>query len=270
MLSYAVQGGTFMSFIQKQTILATPPSDLTRASAFGLPIAHMAYRIGQNGRLLRTDTPISFAGGILVIDSEGFDGSGDPTSLCKDIIRECIARKFDGILCDFPPEITPFLSQTVSRLNTLTVQHNWNLYLPESYAAQSTKSMVLISSDISSGSLESLLHRVSDTYGPERIALVVQRMAKEFRLPAGGEQGKYLTRKELSELVQHFSPSVFFDNKLCTHYFTYMNRNAAYFVLYDDSGSLLRKLSLARSLGITRFVLTFPDVEDILTRLLSE
>jgi len=262
-----------MSFIQKHTILAVPPTDHPRATAFGFPIAHMAYRIGRDGRLYRAEIPISLAGGIMVIDVEDdFDGTGltDSSLLCRDIIRECSVRKFDGILCDFNKRPVPFLSQTVSRLSSLTAQHNWNLYLPEPYVSQSEKSMVLLSSDITSGSLETLLRHACETYGSERIALVTQRMAREFRLPAGGDQGKYLTRKELSELVRRFSPSVFFDNELCTHYFTYMNRNAAYFVLYDDSGSLLRKLSLARSLNIKRFILTFPDVEDILTRLLSE
>ena len=207
----------------------------------------------------------------MVLDVEdGFSSAGDPSLLCRDIIRECSVRKFDGILCDFTGEPSPFLLQVVTQLSSIATQRSWNLYIPESFASKSKSSMILLSSDIFSGSLESLLRRAAGDYGAERIALVMQRMANEFRLPAGGNQGKHLTRKELSELVQRFSPSVFFDHDLCAHYFTYMNRNAAFFVLFDDSGSLLRKMSLARSLGINRFILTFPDVEDILPRLFSE
>ena len=48
-----------------------------------------------------------------------------------------------------------------------------------------------------------------------------------------------------------------------------MDQGVAHFVLFDDSGSLLRKLSLARDLGIERAVFAFPEVEDILPQLLG-
>lgn len=39
--------------ITQQLILTVPPEASARAAAFGLPTAHMAYRIGRGGRLYR-------------------------------------------------------------------------------------------------------------------------------------------------------------------------------------------------------------------------
>lgn len=255
---------------KQHIILASPPADVSRAAAFGLPVAHMAYRIGESGRLYRSEVPISLAGGLMLLDGTDFDGSGDPAPLCREVIRECAARKFDGILCDFDRVPTPFLEQTVTQLDFLTDQRGWHLYVTEPYAALAKNGFVLIPTAISGGSLEVQLKDAADQYGPERIALAVQRAAREFLLPASGGSGHDLNRSELAELIRRFSPAVFFDRNLCTHYFTYMDGNSAHFVLFDDSGSLLRKLALARQLGIGRAVFAFPEVEDILTRLILE
>ena len=49
------------------------------------------------------------------------------------------------------------------------------------------------------------------------------------------------------------------------HYFTYMSRqNGAHFVLFDDAGSIRKKLQIARSLNIADAVLAYPQVEDLL------
>lgn len=250
-------------------ILASPPADFTRAAAFGLPVAHMAYRIGKNGRLYRSEMPISLAGGLMVLDAAGFDGRGDSSSLCQEIARECVTRKFDGILCDFDRVPTPFLEQVTAQLGALADRHGWHLYVTEPYATQAKNSFVLIPTAISGGSLEARLKTAAGQYSPERLTLAVQRAAREFLLPATGDSGRVLERSELAELVHRFSPAVFFDRNLCAHYFTYMDRSAAHFVLFDDSGSLLHKLSLARQLGISRAVFVFPEVEDILTRLIE-
>jgi hypothetical protein len=206
----------------------------------------------------------------MVLSASGFDGHGDPAALCREVMRECAARKFDGILCDFDHVPTLFLEQVVARLASLSESRGWHLYVTESYAAQAKNHYVLLPTAISGGSLEVRLKSAAAQYGGERIALAVQRTAKEFILPANGDCGRTLERTELAELVRRFSPAVFFDSNLCAHYFTYMDRGCAHFVLFDDSGSLLRKLTLARQFGITRAVFVFPEVEDILPRLITE
>ncbi|MEG0598293.1 MAG: hypothetical protein RR502_09645, partial [Oscillospiraceae bacterium] len=63
-------------------MLAVPPADGAAASVYGLPLAHMAYRIGCGGHLLRAKLPVALRGGLLVADSGGFDGRGNAQTLC--------------------------------------------------------------------------------------------------------------------------------------------------------------------------------------------
>lgn len=259
-----------MSVTQQQFILTSPPEHGAQAAAFGIPLAHMAYRVGENGHLYRAELPISVRGGLMVVDDAGFNGRGDPMQLCREILRECIARKFDGILCDFDRSPTPFFEKTVEQLGILSTQRGWSLYVNQEYAHLAAQSFVLITSAIAKGSLEGRLRESIERYGINRIALAVQRTAQEFILPSGSNCGRWLERGELAEWVQRFSPAIFFDHNLCAHYFTYMEQGTAHFVLFDDSGSLIRKVSLARELGIRRVLFTYPEVADILPRLLLE
>lgn len=254
----------------QQFVLTSPPETCVQATGFGLPVAHMAYRIGENGHLYRADIPISLRGGLMIVDSAGFHGRGDPSQLCREIIRECTARKFDGILCDFDTPATPFLEKTVAQLGTLTTQRGWTLYTAEDYANAYEQSIVLIPTALARGSLERRLRDAVQRYGLNRVALAVQRTSLEYILPSGAEDGRPLERSELAEWIRRFSPAIFFDSNLCAHYFTYMEQGTAHFVLFDDSGSLLRKAHLARELGIRRVFFTYPEVSDILPQLLME
>lgn len=254
----------------QQIILTAPPSDCQSAGTCGVPVAHMAYRIGGNGRLYRAELPVTLRGGLMALDAGSFDGKGDPAQLCREVIRECTTRKFDGILCDFDGPPNGFLEKTVAQLGHLALQRGWNLYVTEAYAGSCPQATVLIPTAISSGSLEARLREAVQQYGCDKVALAAQRMSQEFVLPAGTNCGQPLEPGALAERVHRFSPAIFFDRNLCAHYFTYMEQGAARFVLFDDSGSMLHKLSLARELGIQRAFLAFPEVSDILPRLLVE
>ena len=71
-------------------------------------------------------------------------------------------------------------------------------------------------------------------------------------------------------MMEERNPSVFFSSELCAHYFTYMSKeNGAHFVLFDDAGSIRKKLHVANSLGIRQAVLSYPQVEDLLEDILN-
>ena len=79
-----------------------------------------------------------------------------------------------------------------------------------------------------------------------------------------------MTGGELSKKMEELRPSVFFSNELCAHYFTYMSpKTGAHFVLFDDAGSIRRKLQLSRSLDIDRAVLSYPDTAELLPQILT-
>ena len=123
---------------------------------------------------------------------------------------------------------------------------------------------------ISGGSLEQRLTEAAGRFGPARTVLLLERVAEDFFLPSPTGQGMPLTREELRQRLEERAPSVFFSSELCAHYFTYMSRqNGAHFVLFDDAGSIRKKLQVARNLGISSAVLAYPQVDDLLPELLK-
>lgn len=250
-------------------LLTVPPTHLRQVQSLGLPLGHMAYRIGTDCRLLRSDIPINLRGGVMVLSDTGFGNTGNPKFLSQQIIRECSVRGFDGILCDFDQPPTPLLRQIVSNLSELSCQRGWPLYIPLEYASASKKAKLLIPSALSGGSLELRLQELADLYGAQRLTLAVDRMAEDFFLPAPSGSGVPLSREELSSRIERLQPSIFFSRELCAHYFTYMSRESgAHFVLFDDSASIRLKFQVARQAGISDAVLAYPQLDDILTEII--
>lgn len=250
-------------------ILTAPPSAAGAASAYGLPVGHMAYRVGTGAQLLRAAVPIHLRGGLMVIDSGGFDGRGDPNGFCQQVLRECAARGFDGAILDFEGRPHPLLRQIVTRLAAAFSRRGWPLYIPEEYAQCSDAARVMIPSALSGGSLSQRIREAAEQYGAARVALAVQRTAEDFTLPAPSGSGTPLTRDELTRRIQQRGASVFFSDELCASYFTYLSRESgAHFVLFDTAASIRKKLLLARQAGLCACILAWPEVDDLMDQIL--
>ena len=203
-----------------------------------------------------------------MIGEDNFDGQGDVSIFCREMVRECQARGFTGILFDAESPPSPAFSRIISILSEETVRRGWSFYLPEAYSNYSDSARILVSSAISGGSLRQRLSSALERYGPQRITLCIDRSAEDFFLPAPSGSGKPLSREELQQKIKLVSPSIFFSNELCAHYFTYMDRSsAAHFVLFDDVGSIRKKIDLAEQVGIRRFLLFYHYIDDILPEL---
>ena len=252
-------------------ILITPPGDSRAARSTGLTLAHLAYRVGGGPHLFRANLPVAVRGGLMVIDSEGFDGKGEATPFCHEVLRECTARGFGGVVCNFEGRPIPLLAQAVAQLGDLLDKRGWPLYVTESYGGASDKARVLIPSALSGGSLRQRLEEAVARYGAGRVALAVERVAEDFFLPSPTGQGVPLSREELRQQLTERSPTVFFSAELCAHYFTYMSKqNGAHFILFDDAGSIRKKLQIAAGLGISTALLAYPEVDDLLPQLLGQ
>lgn len=250
-------------------ILAATPQELTAAKSFRLPLAHVAYRIGGGPHLYRDKSPVIFRGGWMVVGDAGFDGRGDPAPFCQEVLRECAARGFSGVICDFESSL-PLLSRIISTLAPLLLRKGFPLFVSERYGDSSKTAKVLISTALSGGSLRQRLEEAAARYGANRVALAVERVAQDFYLPSPTGQGVPLSTEELRQKLQELTPSVFFSNELCAHYFTYMSRQTgAHFVLFDDATSIRKKLYLARTLDIGDAVLPYAEVADLLPALLA-
>lgn len=251
-------------------ILTTPPDQLRRAQEYRLPIAHMAYRMGGGPHLFRSSQQFPLRGGLMALDDRGFDGRGDPTSFCREVIQECGARQFTGVLCDFESRSLPMLAQIVDRLSTLCEKRGLTCYVPETLGSYSKTARVLISTALSGGSLTQRLEEAVGRFGHNRVVPAVERVAMDFYLPSPSGQGVQLSREELKQRLEERAPSVFFSSDLCAHYFTYMSRqNGAHFVLFDDAASIRKKLQIAQRLGLNTAVLAYPQVDDLLGDILA-
>lgn len=254
---------------RSQLILAVPPEDVTAAQTYGLTLAHVAYRVGGGPHLFRSNLPIPVRGGLMYIDDSGFDGRGTPDTFCQEVVRECSARGFGGVICAFDRNL-PLLAAIVAQLGPMLARQSRSFYVSEPYARHTATGRVLIPTALSGGSLRQRLSEAAERYGTGRVALAVERSAEDFFLPSPNGQGHPLTREELAAKQKELSPSIFFSDELCARYFTYMNRQSgAHFVLFDDAGSIRKKLRLAEALGIERALFFYPEVSDLLPDILS-
>ncbi|NCE64508.1 hypothetical protein D1159_07900 [Pseudoflavonifractor sp. 524-17] len=246
-------------------ILTAPPADCRAAQAAGFPVAHLAYRVGGGPHLFRSKLPVAARGGLMAMDHQGFDGRGEPSAFCQEVLRECSARGFSGVCCLFEGRPLPLLQQVAAQLGELLQRRGWPLYVPEAYGASAPHALVLISSALSGGSLRQRLTDAAQKFGAGRLALYVERVAEDFYLPSPTGRGAPLSRTELAERLEQLSPSVYFSKDLCARYFTYMAKeNGAHFVLFDDAGSIAKKLQLAGSLGVGHALLSYSEADDLL------
>lgn len=257
--------------LNEMLILTTPPDLLAQARETGLTLGHMAYRVGRGPHLFRSGVPVPLRGGLMVVDSLGFDGQGDPGVLCQEILRECTARGFRGVICDFRGRPLPLLERALTTLDRMLSRKGLTLHVPESYGLCVQTARVLIPSALSGGSLSQRLEEAALRFGsPDRITLAVQRVAEDFFLPSPTGRGQPLTREELTRKIKERAPSIFFSNELCARYFTYMCRESgAHFVLFDDERSICQKLQVAQRLGIRRAIAALHDIDDLLPALLD-
>lgn len=251
-------------------ILTAPPANARDASSYGLPIGHIAYRIGPGGYLLRANIPINLRGGLMVIDNADFDGRGDSNHFCQQVIRECTARNFDGAILDFEGKSNQALCQIANKLGALFYRRGWPLYVTEPYAMCSDRVRVIIPSALSGGSLKKRISEACERFGSDRVALGIQRTAEDFPLPSPSGCGTPLSREELAQRIRTRGASIFFSDELCAHYFTYMSRqNGAHFVMFDNAASIRKKIQVARTMGLCACILAWPEVDDIIGSILS-
>lgn len=250
-----------------QIYLAVTPDKLREAGRYTDHLAHVAYRIGRDGRLVRRDLLARTRGGIMVLgDGEG--GSvRDPAALCRDVWRECGNRGYGGVLADFEQRETQEKTAFLSELSRVLARNGRRLYVPEQYGARIPQASVLICTALSGGNLYQRLEEAIRQFGRGRAALDLQRLRMDFPIPCPSGEGEPLSGERLAEMLERKQRSVFYSGDLCAKYFTDTEGGESRFVLFDDGDTLRRKLRLGQELGITTAFLMYPEVSDILPAL---
>ncbi len=241
--------------------LALPPEYISEAESLNSPIAYMTYRICPSGHLLRAGSPVN--GSIMYIDDSGT--VSESNTIADEIVRECIARHFSGVVLDLSPGFPKNIAQAIV---SACVKNNLQIYVPP-HLAHCQGSIVLISTGISAGSLNAKLVSALRQYGAKRVALAIDYLRTDYTLPAKEGNGQELTNTQLNALITKYRSPSFFSKELCTYYFTYRTVNKAHLVLYDNAISIKRKLSIGKSLGIDIAFMFYPHVKNILSNILD-
>lgn len=254
-----------------QPFLLTPPDRVEQAQAHGLPLAHMAFQLGGDGHLHLSPLPPTLQGGLMLVGGPGPAEPADPRIAVREMLSVCHNRKFGGIVLDLESPPTPYLARLIRGLEDGLTRQNRSLVLPEAYANYSSRAFLFFSSALSGGSLRRRLEEAIEAYGADRLVLSLTRVCEDFFLPARKGEGHPLTQQELRGRIARMEPTIFYSRDLCAHYFTYMSRESgAHFILFDDEVSLRKKRALAQELGISRFFLLYPEVEEFLPQLIDE
>ena len=247
-----------------QTYLAVTPDKLSEAMVYTDRIAHVAYRIGGEGELMRSELPVRVRGGIMVLGDQDCGGIPDCSALCESVWRECQQRGFCAVTADFDgesPERTEFLCMLADRLQ----RNGRRLYVPECCGEEVRQANVLICTAVSGGTLRERVEEARCRFG-NRLALDLQRLRMEFPLPCPKGEGRALGHGELCELLGS-EPKVFYSDDLCTKYFTRVCDCSLQMVLFDDAETIFKKMELARQFGVGTAFLMYPETVDLLGQL---
>ena len=253
-----------------QLYLAVTPDKLREASRYTDRLAHVAYRVGRDGRLTRRDLLARTRGGLMVLGDQDCGPILDPAALCRDVWRECGGRGYGGVLADFEQPDAADRTAFLESLGRVMARNGKWLFVPEHYGAQAAQAVVLICTALSGGNLRQRLEESVQRFGRGRVAMDLQRLRMSFPLPCPSGEGDPLSSQKLAEMLERKQQSVFYSHDLCAKYFTFTDAGESRFVLFDDADTLRRKLHLGQELGIGAAFLMYPEVEDLLPELLGQ
>lgn len=241
--------------------LAASPDELSRLPHRSFPTAYAAYSV-NNSRLQRRGNIFAAQNDLLLLTLSPNEKISHPDTLCGDILRECAAQRLRGAVIDAPPHTT---GDIVSFLNLLAPSFRakqYPLFVPEALAARVPGVTALICSAMSGGIFRERLKEAASQYGS--IALDLQRSIMDFSVPSPSGEGKALSLKEFDAIRQTHRSSTFFSPELCARYFTYRTGGTIHFLLFDDAATLVEKIKVGKTFGISSFFLSYPEIHDIL------
>lgn len=251
-----------------QLYLTTTPDHLEACLPLTERLAHVAFCIGSDGGLLCRPLPDTLRGGLLVLREEGAFPAQAAVVLSREVLRLCLRRSFSGVVLDLPDVPCPGSQALAQQLDGLRLRYGRRLYVPPACAEAAPHGQVLVCTALSGGSLRELLREACGRYGPQRIALDLQRLMMEFPLPCPTGVGTPLTVQELQQRQR--GRSVYYCGDLCARYFTRRQGSETRFVLFDDADTLRRKIALAEGLGIGEGFFMWPEVADIAASLFEK
>ena len=147
-----------------QIFVTAAPDQLHEAGRYTRRLAHAAYRVGPEGRLLRRNQLSRARGGLMVLDDGDCGPIQDRDALCREVWRECVSRGFFGATADFERPVSQDRLAFLLSLSQLFARGGRRLYVPEAYGPRLPLAHVLICTALSGGSLR---RRLEGCYSEE-------------------------------------------------------------------------------------------------------
>ena len=241
---------------QKLILAASPAQEAECAAQPDSELAHMAYAVSPELRLMRLSGNPPGRGGLLYFALEQ-PPSGAAEPFLNQLRRECAAQRYRGVIADLPPRGYGQFAQALDR--ALAAQR-LAVYLPEPYAQTAPRARILVSTAISGGTLKDRLESAVRRYGADRTVAALERRAEDFPIPARTGCGTPLTPEALNSLRRSIRASVYYSPELCARYFTYLQGQHPHFVLFDDSETMRAKRKAAQEAGIAECLAAWTEL----------
>lgn len=251
-----------------QLYLTAAPEEYPSFFGKSVKVAHLAYLIGADGHLHRAAVSRMTQNGLMALKGVEAKTLHDTAPLCREILRECSSRGFEGVVADFGADAVPDRLAFLSALSPLLRRSGKALYVSAAYGQELPDAHILINTALSGGTLQTMLADACRVFGAQRVALDIERVRMDFLLPCPSGVGEALAPETFGALLQTHAPSVFFSHELCAKYFTYQADGSTHFVLFDDADTIRCKLKVGQSLGIPRAFLLCSEVRDLLPQIL--
>jgi len=243
--------------------LCAAPGDLLSPHAFFPHVAHAACHLEVGGRY-RMDSITPAKGDLLHLSNCEPFGVREPMKLFRDLKNVCSKHALHGIVADLTPPVTADKHRFLSLLFREFYRSPYQLFVPEEYSDISPNAVVILCSAMSGGIFKERLNEAAERFGRHRLALDLQRLIMDFTIPAPTGSGTPMTPAQLKSLTASLRPAIFYSTELCAKYFTYRRQGQHHLILFDDTATLTEKIRIAKSMGISCFFFSYPDVSDIL------
>lgn len=250
-----------------QLYMTVTPEQYSLVAGGNFRLSHYAYQIGQDNHLHRRTVSRQTQNGLLALSDLNPPVISERGSLCREILRECSNRGFEGVAADFGQNTTPDRIAFLEELGPLLHRNSKKLFVSSAYGRHVPSAYVLINTALSGGTLSTMLSDACQTFGRQRVVLDIERVRMDFLLPSPSGEGTPLEAAEFNALCASLSPGVFFSHELCAKYFTYHKDGRSHFVLFDDADTIRFKLKLGKNMDLRYAFLLCSEVEDLIPQL---
>lgn len=217
----------------------------------------MAYQVAPDGQLLRAGQGALPQGCVLMIGGTAPTSPAGVDWFCRQALAECQEQHAIGVLANWA--VAPAGHSLAQRLAHTLEENQLSFYVPEAFASAAPTAQVLLSSQLSGGTLRERLEDGLARYGTH-ILLALECSPWDFSLPCPDGQGTALTLPELRERFAQHRCRAWFSQDFCCQYATYSQSGQLHLLLYDNAASVQAKLELAATLGLAGALVCWEEI----------